>query len=151
MRPRAVRPARIRGGQGRHVVGGEGLLQRVGDVVHVGVLHVEDVPGADRGAAVAFDHGEQAACVVDIARIACHDQHRIDAGEGQDLHDLRQGAAAAVQGCLQDRRHILGISRFDREQGVGLAAEPVDVEGVDDLDQRVAGRRGATCHMCRCP
>ena len=67
------------------------------------------------------------------------DENGIDAIHRHDAHLVRQRAAALrAQGVLQLRCEVPRPARGDRQQGIGLAREHIDVEGPHELHQRVA-------------
>ena len=129
---------------GGDVVGGEGLLEDVGDVVALAVLEVEHAPAADGVAAGAFDEGVDAAGVVDVARLGGDKQDGVDAFHGDDADDAGEGTAlAAAHGVGERGAEILGRAGGYGKEGVRLAGEDVDIEGVDEVEQGFAGRRVA--------
>ena len=119
----------------------EGALQQELEIRALAVLHVIDVPGARGRILDPVHQADKAFRRIDVARLRRDHENGVDPFHRQHADDTAERAfALSLQHLLELAGELGGVAVADREEGIGLAGQNVDVEGADQTDQGLADR-----------
>ncbi len=120
----------------------EGAVEHLGDVGRPAILHLVDEDAPLGVFALAIEHLDPAPHVLEILRLGGDRQDAVQVFHGDQPHHARRLRARSVQQLVELGRDQAAVGALGNEQREAHAAQPVDIELLDQLANRAPlGRR----------